>query len=259
MKLKNLNILEGKKALIIGIANENSIAYGCAKSFKESGADIAITYLNSKTKEFVDPINQELQPSIYMQCDVEQEEQVSDLFQEINNKWGKVDIVLHSIAFAPKEDLHGRIVDCSKEGFLKAMEISCYSFLNIAKYAEPLMKDGGSLFTMSYYGSSKVIKNYNLMGPVKSALESCVRYMAYELGEKGIRVHALSPGPLKTRAASGIDHFDELLADARAKAPMHQLVTIEEVGATATFLATDYAKHLTGETIYVDAGYHIVG
>lgn len=255
----NLNILEGKKALVIGIANEDSIAYGCAKSFKEAGADLAITYLNSRTKDFVDPLTKELNPSIYMPCNVEDEDEIKDLFKEIEDKWGKLDIVLHSIAFAPREDLHGRIVDCSKEGFLKAMEVSCYSFLNIAKHAEPLMKDGGTLFTMSYYGSNKVIKNYNVMGPVKSALESCVRYMACELGEKKIRVHALSPGPLKTRASSGIDKFEELLSEAKEKAPMRQLVTIEEVGATATFLATDYAKYLTGETIYVDAGYHIIG
>ncbi|MGE3993453.1 SDR family oxidoreductase, partial [Pseudorhodoplanes sp.] len=165
---------------------------------------------------------------------------------------------LHSIAFAPKQDLQGRVVDCSREGFLLAMELSCWSFIRMAKLAEPLMIDGGSLFTMTYYGSQRVVENYNMMGPVKAALESATRYMAAELGRKNIRVHAISPGPLKTRAASGISDFDKLLQKAQAKAPARSLVSIDDVGLAVAFLALDGAKLITGETLYVDGGYHII-
>jgi enoyl-[acyl-carrier protein] reductase I len=181
------------------------------------------------------------------------------MFKAIEEKWGKLDFALHAIAFAPKEDLHGGLIDCSREGFLTAMDVSCHSFIRMAHLAVPLMRDGGALFTMSYYGAEKVIENYNVMGPVKAALESAVRYLAYELGPKGIRVHAISPGPIKTRAASGIANFDALMEQAAKRAPAGRLVTIEEVGAATAVLATDYAKLITGETVYVDGGYHILG
>lgn len=252
-------LLLGKKALIIGIANENSIASGCAEMLKKAGADLAITYLNDKAKPFVDQVTKKLQPSIYTRCDVTNAEDLNQLFQLIEKEWQQLDILIHSIAFAPKQDLQGSIVDCSKEGFLLAMDISCHSFLRMAKLAKPLMKNGGSLFAMSFYGSEKVVENYNLMGPVKAALESSVRYMAVELGPQKIRVIALSPGPVKTRAASGIDKFDELMRKAREKSPLQTLVDIYDVGAMVTFLASDFAKNITGETIHIDGGYHIVG
>ena len=180
------------------------------------------------------------------------------IFEQIEKQWGKLDICLHSIAFAPKADLQGRVVDCSKEGFLLAMEVSCWSFIRMAKLAEPLMKDGGTLSTMTYYGSQMVVENYNMMGPVKAALEAVTRYLAAELGPKGIRVHAISPGPLKTRAASGITDFDKLIAKAQAKAPARSLVSIEDVGVAVAFLSMNGAKLITGETLYIDGGYHII-
>ena len=187
------------------------------------------------------------------------EGQLESVFEAIERKWGKLDIALHSIAFAPREDLHGRVTDCSRNGFLMAMDISCYSFIRMAKLAEPLMKNGGALFTMSYYGAEKVVENYNVMGPVKAALEASARYLAAELGPKGIRVHSISPGPIQTRAASGINRFDELMEKAASHAPSRMLVSIEDVGMATAFLATDYAKLMTGDTMYIDGGYHVVG
>ncbi|MBA4131577.1 MAG: enoyl-[acyl-carrier-protein] reductase FabI [Hyphomicrobium sp.] len=251
-------LLKGKKALVTGIANDQSIAWGCAKAFSALGADLAVTYRSEKTKRFVDPIIGEVKPSIYMPMDVEHPGELEAVFEAIDRKWGKLDIVLHSIAFAPKADLQGRVVDCSKDGFLMAMELSCWSFIRMAKLAEPLMKDGGTLFTMTYYGSQMVVENYNMMGPVKAALECATRYIAAELGPKGIRAHAISPGPLKTRAASGIGEFDKLLKKAEAKAPARHLVSIDDVGLAVAFLALDGAKLITGDTIYVDGGYHII-
>jgi enoyl-[acyl-carrier protein] reductase I len=251
--------LAGKRGLVIGIANAQSIAYGCAAAFRSLGAEIAMTYLNDKARPHVEPLAAELDAAIVMPCDVREPNQLDAVFEAIRQRWGRLDFALHAIAFAPKEDLHGRLTDCSREGFLAAMDVSCHSFLRMARLAEPLMPEGGTLFTMSYYGAEKVIEHYNLMGPVKAALESAVRYLAFELGPKGIRVHAISPGPIATRAASGIDHFDQLLERAASRAPAGRLVSIEDVGLTTAFLATDYAKLMTGETIHVDGGYHIVG
>jgi len=251
-------LLKGKKALVTGIANDQSIAWGCAKAFHALGADIAITYRSEKTKKYVDPLLDEVPASLYMQLDVQHPGAMETVFEAIGKKWGKLDIVLHSIAFAPKDDLQGRVVDCSRDGFLMAMELSCWSFIRMAKLAEPLMKDGGTLFTMTYYGSQMVVENYNMMGPVKAALEAATRYMAAELGPKGIRAHAISPGPLKTRAASGLSEFDKLLKKAETKAPSRSLVSIDDVGIAVAFLATDAAKLITGETLYIDGGYHIM-
>ena len=250
-------MLKDKKALVVGIANEGSIAYGCAKAFKLRGADLAVTYLNDKAKPYVEPLAEELEASIFMPCDVRKEGELEGVFAEIKSKWGKLDIVLHSIAFAPKEDLQGRLVDSSRDGFLVAMDVSCHSFVRMARLAEPLMKEGGVLLTMSYYGAHVVVQNYNLMGPVKAALEAAVRYLAAELGPK-IRVHAISPGPLRTRAASGIKDFDELLSEAVIKAPAKTLATIEDVGDATAGLATDASKLITGEVVYIDGGYHII-
>jgi len=251
--------LSGKKGLVLGIANEHSIAYGCAQAFRALGAELAITYSNEKTKTYTEPLARELAAPIFLPCDVREPGQMEAVFQTVEHNWKTLDFALHAIAFAPKEDLHGRLADCSRDGFLLAMDISCHSFIRMARLAEPLMRNGGALFTMSYYGAEKVIEHYNVMGPVKAALESAVRYLAYEFGPKGIRVHAISPGPVKTRAASGIDHFDDLLELAAKRAPARQLVSIEDVGVATAVLATDYAKLITGETVYVDAGYHIVG
>jgi enoyl-[acyl-carrier protein] reductase I len=251
--------LNGKKGLVVGIANNKSIAYGCAKAFELCGADLAITYINEKSGTYVRPLAEVLGADIIMPLDVENDAELEAVFKTIEEKWGKLDFVLHSIAFAPKEDLHGRVTDSSREGFLRAIDISCHSFVRMAKLAEPLMHNGGCLLTMSYLGADEVVENYGIMGPVKAALQSASRYLASELGAKGVRVHAISPGPLLTRAASGIKGFDNLMQDAIEKAPLHQLVSIEDVGALCAFLVSDAAKTLTGGTIYIDGGYHIVG
>ena len=256
--LASAPLLKGRKALVTGIANDQSIAWGCAKAFRLLGAELAITYLNEKAKRYVEPLANEVDAGLFLPLDLRADGQLEAAFERIEQNWGELDVVLHSIAFAPKEDLQGRVVDCSREGFLLAMEVSCWSFLRMAKLAEPLMKRGGALFTMSYYGSQMVVEHYNLMGPVKAALESATRYLAAELGPKGIRVHAISPGPLKTRAASGITEFDQLLQKAQTKAPARSLVSIHDVGMAVGFLATDAAKLITGETLYVDGGYHII-
>lgn len=250
--------LEGRKGLITGIANESSIAWGCAKALRGLGAELAVTYLNEKAKRFVEPLAEQLEAPILMPLDLRGAGELEAVFERITSEWGRLDILLHSIAFAPMEDLQGRVVDCSKEGFLTAMEVSCWSFIRMAKLAEPLMKEGGSLFCMSYYGSQMVVEHYGIMGPVKAALESATRYLAAELGPKGIRVHAISPGPLKTRAASGIAHFDEMLARAQEKAPARSLVSIDDVGLTTAYLATDAGRLITGETLYIDGGYHVI-
>lgn len=251
--------LKGKKGLIIGIANQDSIAYGCAKAFKTLGAELAITHLNEKSKKFVEPIAKELDATIFMPCNVQTDGELEAVFEEIEQQWGRLDFALHSIAFAPAEDLRGRLVDSSSDGFLAAMDVSCHSFLRMSRLAEPLMKEGGSLFAMSYYGAEKVIENYDLMGPVKSALESSVRYMANELGAKGIRVYTISPGPVKTRAASGLKEFDKLVGESLSRTPAHQLATIEDIGVATALMATPAARMVNGETIFIDGGYHVMG
>ncbi|NBO95177.1 MAG: enoyl-[acyl-carrier-protein] reductase FabI [Betaproteobacteria bacterium] len=249
-------MLRGRRGLIVGVANEHSIAFGCAAKLRGFGAEVALTYLNAKAKPYVEPLAEQIGASMLLPLDVSQESAVASMFEQIKAQWGYLDFVIHSIAFAPKDDLHGRIVDCSRDGFLQAMQISCHSFIELARYAEPLMRPGGALVTMSYYGADKVVQNYNMMGPVKAALESTVRYMAHELGQSKIRVYAVSPGPLKTRAASGIDHFDELVRMAVERTPEHRLVDIAEVGRVVAFLVGGAASGMTGDVIYVDAGLH---
>lgn len=253
--------LTGKRGLVVGIANASSIAYGCAKAYRDLGAELAVTYLNPKSERFVRPLAEELGAPIIMPCDVTVENELEAVYAEIESKWGKLDFILHSIAFAPMQDLHGRVIDCSRTGFMNAMDVSCHSFIRMAKLAEPLMEKagGGSMQTVSYFGAEKVVEHYNIMGPVKAALESVTRYLAAELGPKGIRVNTLSPGPLATRAASGIDHFDDLMVKATERAPTHHLTTIEEVGSYSAFLATDAAKSVTGQLVYIDGGYNIIG
>ncbi len=251
--------LNNKVGLVVGIANEHSIAYGCAKLFHSCGADLIITFQNEKSEQYVRPLGEKLQSKLILPCDVQSDEDIELVFNNITQMYGKLDFILHSIAFAPKSDLQGRVTDCSKEGFFKAMDISCYSLIKLAKHAEPLLKDGGSILTVSYYGGEKVIKHYNMMGIVKAALESATRYLSYELGHNNIRVNALSPGPIQTRAASGLEEFNELLEEAKQKSPLHRLVNIDSVGQSAAFLVSDAAKNITGVVHFVDAGYSIIG
>jgi enoyl-[acyl-carrier protein] reductase I len=255
---KPRQILNGRKALVIGIANDQSIAYGCARAFSELGAEIGATYLNDKAKRFVEPLAREVGASLFLPLDVATPGQLDAVFDEVAAKWGHLDILVHSIAFAPKDDLQGGLINCSAEGFAKAMDVSCHSFVRMARLAAPFMKDGGTMFAMSYYGANKVVPTYSVMGPVKAALEACCRYLAYELGPQRIRVHPISPGPLKTRAASGLKDFDILLTEAAQRAPLGELVDIMDVGFTCAYLATPYARRLSGETVYVDGGVHIM-
>jgi enoyl-[acyl-carrier protein] reductase I len=250
--------LEGKRGIIVGIANEASIAWGCAAAMRAAGAQLAITFLNARAEPHVRPLAERLGAELVLPCDVEKPGETEAVFEAASARWGTLDFVVHSIAYAPRDDLHGRVTDCSREGFLRAIDVSCHSFIRMARLAEPLMPAGGTLLTMSYLGAEEVIPNYNIMGPVKAALEAASRYLAAELGPKGIRVHAISPGPLKTRAASGLAGFDELVDDARQRAPLRHLVSIDDVGALAAFMVSDAARSITGGTLHVDAGYHIL-
>jgi enoyl-[acyl-carrier protein] reductase I len=251
-------VLKGKKALVVGIANEYSIAWGCAQAFHELGAELAISFLNEKARSYVEPLAKRVSAPIFTSLDVSHPGELEALFAEIAKTWGRLDILVHSIAFAPKQDLQGGLLDCSAEGFATAMDISCHSFIRMARLAVPLMAEGGSMFAMTYHGAQRVVNNYNVMGPIKAALEASCRYLAYELGPKKIRVHAISPGPLKTRAASGLKDFDLLLNEAGARAPLGELVDIMDVGFTCAYLSTPYARRITGETMYVDGGVNIM-
>lgn len=250
--------LQGKRGLVVGIANRQSIAWACAQALREGGAELGITWLNDKARPHVEPLAQELGASLCLPLDVEDDAQLAAVFDAVAQQWGQLDFLLHSIAFAPKDDLHGRVVDCSREGFARAMDVSCHSLLRMARLAEPLMVKGGSIITMSYLGAEEVIPQYGMMGPVKAALEAATRYLAVELGAKGIRVNAISPGPLSTRAASGIAHFDQLLQDANQRAPLHRPVGIADVGPLCAFLASDAGQAITGGTLYVDGGLHLL-
>jgi len=251
--------LEGKSGIVTGLANADSIAFGCARALHRAGADLILSYGHPKGESHARPLAEQLGDAPLLLCDVRDDAQTEALFTAAAERWGKLDFLIHSIAFAPRDDLHGRVVDSSRDGFLLAMDISCHSFLRMAKHAEPLMRNGGCLITMSYHGAEKVIDNYGIMGPVKAALESSVRYVAAELGPAGIRVHAISPGPVATRAASGIRDFDDLLADAESRSPTRKLVSIDDIGETAAFLISDAAHSMTGVTTYVDGGLHIRG
>ncbi|MBM3380358.1 MAG: enoyl-ACP reductase FabI [Betaproteobacteria bacterium] len=249
-------MLQGRRGLVVGVANEHSIAYGCAAKLRGFGAEIALTYQNEKALPHVRPLARRIGAEVLLPLDVSHPGSIEQLFVGLREQWGYLDFLIHSIAFAPKGDLHGRLVDCSREGFLQAMQISCHSFIEMACHAEKLMRRGGAMVTMSYYGADKVVNNYNVMGPVKAALESSVRYLANDLGDAGIRVYAVSPGPLKTRAASGIDHFDELIQTAMERTPEHRLVDIAEIGRVVAFLVGAGASGMTGDVIFVDAGLH---
>ncbi len=251
--------LKGKKGLIVGVANEHSLAWAASRQFRAAGADLALTYLNDKAKPYVEPLARQVDAAIFQSCNVNQESELEAVFETIAAKWGRLDFCFHSVAWARQEDLHGRLTDCSAEGFAESMLVSCHSFIRMARLAEPLMRDGGSLTTLSFLGAEKVVDHYNVMGPVKAALESVVRYLAHELGGASIRVNALSAGAVTTRAASGIEHFDELVNETIKKAPLRRTVDADEVGRAALFMASELASGITGEILHIDAGYHIEG
>ncbi len=253
----NMFDLSGKKGLVLGLANANSIAWGCARQAHEMGAELVTSCLNEKARSFVEPLTTPLKIDLQT-CNIEQEGELQQLVHAAVQKMGRLDFVIHSIAWAPLQDLHGRVIDSSSTGFARAMEVSCHSFATLANLCAPHMTQGGSMVTMTYLGADEAVPHYGLMGPVKAALESLVRYMALELGEQNIRVHAVSPGPIMTRAASGIQAFDALMQDNMAKAPLKRLVTLNEIANLSTFLCTDAASGMTGQTIYVDAGCHAV-
>lgn len=249
--------LAGKKGLVLGLANDHSIAWGCAQLAHLQGAEVVASCLNEKARPYVEPLT--LAAGIDLQtCNVEQPSELKALVDYAVAKMGRLDFVVHSIAWAPLEDLHGQIIDSSSTGFSRAMDVSCHSFAALAKLCAPHMTEGGSMLTMTYLGADEAVPHYGLMGPVKAALESMVRYMALELGPQRIRVHAVSPGPILTRAASGIASFDELMSNAIAKAPLGRLVTLNEISQLCSFLCSDASTGMTGQTIYVDAGVHAV-
>ncbi len=252
-------LLKDKKALIFGVANNRSIAYGIARVFKENGARLALNYLGEALKKRVEPISQELGSEFIFDCDVSSDDQILAAAELVKEKWGQVDILVHSVAYAKREDLQGRFLDTSREGFHIAMDISAYSLVKLCQVFEPLFTKDSSVMTISYYGAQKVIKNYNVMGVAKAALEASVRYLAADLGQNGVRVNAISAGPIKTLAASGISGFKTILKTIEEKAPLHRNVTQEEVGNTALYLASNLSSGITGEVIYVDSGYNILG
>lgn len=251
--------LKGRRGLVVGIANAHSLAWSAAQHFHNAGAELAITYFNDKAKPHVLPLAEQVNAKLILPCNVSTPGEIENVFATIERDWGGLDFLFHSIASVRKEDLHGRLVDCSAAGFAVAMLVSCHSFIRMGKLAEPLMREGSSLMTLSYYGAEKVVDHYNVMGPVKAALEASVRYLAHELGPKGIQVNAISAGTVATRAASGILHFDELLHETRRKSPLRRTVDGCEVGRTALLLVSDYATAITGEIVHVDAGFNIEG
>ncbi len=249
--------LEGKVVLFVGVANAHSIAAGCAQAFADAGAEVVMTYVNETAKPYVQPVADAVGAKLLLPLDVEIDGQMEAVFGSIKDTFGHLDVVVHSIAYCQKDDLHGRVADCSRAGFSQAMDISVHSLIRMAKLAEPLMTDGGTILTMTYYGGEKVVDHYNVMGPVKAALEGTMRALAVELGPKRIRVNAISPGPLQTRAGSGIAHFDELIDAARRRAPEQTLVTIKDVGDVAVLLASNGMSSVSGDVTYVDGGLHV--
>ncbi len=252
-------LLKDKKALILGVANNKSIAYGVADIFKKNGASLAFSYVGEPLKKRVEPISQELGGDFIFDCDVTSDEQISVAADLVKSRWGQVDVLVHSVAFANRDDLQGRFIDTSREGFSLALDVSAYSLAAVCHAFEPLFSRDASVMTMTYYGSQKAITNYNVMGVAKAALEASVRYLAVDLGPRGIRVNAISAGPIKTLAASGITGFKTILSTIEEKAPLKRNVDQEDVGKAALFLASDLSSGTTGEVLYVDCGYNIMG
>ena len=254
------SLFEGKKALILGVANERSLAWSIAQHLHQGGARLGFNYLGDALERRVRPLAESVKADIVAPCNVSDDAQLDALFQEVKEKWGHLDILIHSVAFAQKEDLEGRFIQTSREGFRVAMDISAYSLVAAARRAEPLMEGReGSIVTLSYYGAEKVVPHYNVMGVAKAALEASVRYLAYDMGPKKIRVNAVSAGPVKTLAAAGIRDFRSMLAAAEEKTPLRENISAEDVGALSAFLCSSLGKHITGSTLYVDSGAHIMG
>lgn len=252
-------LMAGKRGLIMGIANKRSIAWGIAKSCAEAGAELALTYQGDALRKRVEPLAEELGAMVAGDCDVTAPESLDAVFSKLEAQWGKIDFLVHAIAFSDKDELTGRYVDTTSENFARTMDISVYSFTSIASRAEKLMQDGGSLLTLTYYGAEKVMPHYNVMGVAKAALEASVKYLAVDLGPKNIRVNAVSAGPIKTLAASGIGDFRYILKWNEYNSPLRKTVTIEEVGDSALYLLSDMSRGVTGEVHHVDSGYHTVG
>ena len=252
-------LMKGKRGLVMGVANNRSIAWGIAKACADAGAEIALTYQGDALKRRVEPLAAELGALVAGHCDVTDPDTIDAVFSELEAKWGKIDFLVHAIAFSDKDELTGRYVDTSRENFARTMDISVFSLTSVAKRAEPLMKEGGSMLTLTYYGAEKVMPHYNVMGVAKAALEASVRYLAVDLGSNGIRVNALSAGPIKTLAASGIGDFRYILKWNEYNSPLKRTVTIDEVGDSALYLLSDLSRGVTGEVHHVDSGYHTVG
>lgn len=253
------NSLQGRTVVVFGVANKRSIAWAIAQQMQQAGAQLAITYQNERLKQEADELIAALPNSQAFQCDVSRDDEITQLFEQLKERYGKIDALVHSVAFALAEDLKGEFVDTSREGFRVAMDISAFSLVAVSRAARPLMTEGGSIMTLTYYGAEKVVPKYNVMGVAKAALEACVRYLAYDLGKSKIRVNALSAGPIKTLAARGISGFGEMLKEQAERAPLRRNVDVNEVASTAVFLASDAGSGITGETIYIDCGYNIMG
>ena len=256
-----MTFLKGKKALVIGVANERSLAWAITQSLHQQGAEIGMTFQGDLLERRVRPLAESVNASFLESCDVTNENDLNKLFKVLDQKWGQFDILIHSVAFADRKDLEGRFIDTNWEGFQKAIQISAYSLVNLARHAEPFMEKNGSgtILTLSYYGAEKVVPNYNVMGVAKATLEACVRYLAYDVGSKKIRVNAISAGPVKTLAAAGIRNFRTMLSEAKEKTPLRENIDPQDVGELAAFLCSDGGKSITGTTHYVDCGAHIMG
>lgn len=253
------NSLQGRTAVVFGVANKRSIAWAIAQQMQQAGAQLAITYQNERLKQEAADLIAELPNAQAFQCDVSRDEEIAQLFQQLKERYGKLNVLVHSIAYAPAEDLKGDFADTSRDGFRIALDTSAYSLVALARAARPLMTEGGSIMTMTYYGSARVIPRYNVMGVAKAALEASVRYLAYDLGKNNIRVNAISAGPIKTLASRGISGFGDMLKEQAERAPLKRNVDVNEVATTAVFLASDAGSGITGETLYVDGGYNIMG
>jgi enoyl-[acyl-carrier protein] reductase I len=252
-------LMAGKRGIVFGVANNRSIAWGITKACRDQGAEIALTYQGDAIKKRVEPLAAEIGSKLVLPCDVTDEASVEAVFKALADAWGTIDFLVHAVAFSDKEELDGRYVDTSKDNFTQTLLVSCYSFTALAKRAEALMPNGGSLLTLSYYGAEKVMPHYNVMGVAKAALEASVRYLAADLGKENIRVNAISAGPIKTLAASGIADFRYILKWNEYNSPLRRTVSIEDVGGGALYLLSDLGRGVTGEILHIDAGYHVVG
>jgi len=258
--MSNSRVFEGKRALILGVANERSLAWAVAQHLHQGGAELGFTYLGEALERRVRPLAESVKSPLIESCNVANDAEIDALFARVKAKWDTLDILVHSVAFANREDLEGRFVNTSREGFRVALDISAYSLVAVARRAEPLMEGrDGTILTMSYYGAEKVVPNYNVMGVAKAALEASVRYLAYDMGQKKIRVNAISAGPVKTLAVAGIRDFRSMLASAAEKTPLKENISADDVGALSAFLCGPGGKHITGSTLYVDSGAHIMG